>query len=150
MITISSILICTDGQENTAKAEEYAVTLAQKFQATLAGLYVVDPFLKKFTNEIYAINRDACREHLDESLKNEGMTALEQLSLKAEAEGLRIIQRMRYGDPEEEILHEIKEGAYDVVVMGGKVLKGWRENFESFKLSEKIFKKCPLPLLVVR
>jgi nucleotide-binding universal stress UspA family protein len=150
MINISKILICTDGQENTSNAEEYALTLAKKFQAELTGLNVVDPFLKKFTNEIYAINRDECREHLDKSLQNEGEIALNNLAIRAESEGVNISLKMRYGDPEEEILSEMNDCNYDIVVMGGKLLKGWKERFESFKLSERVFKKSLLPVLVVR
>ncbi len=150
MITISNILICTDGQEHTSSAEEYAITLAKKFNSSLTGLYIVDPFLKKFTNEIYAINRDECREHLDRSLKKEGETALNNLALKAESEAVNITVKIRYGDPEAEILNEIKEVNYDIVVMGGKLLKGWKERFESFNLSERVFKKSPLPILIVR
>lgn len=150
MVNISNILVCTDGEEHTSKAEEYALTLAKKFNATLAGLYVIDPFLKKFTNEIYAINRDECREHLDQSLKNEGEAALRNLSRKAESVGISTLTKMRYGDPEEEILNEMKDIKYDIVVMGGKLLKGWKERFESFNLSERVSKKSPLPILIVR
>ncbi len=150
MVNISNILICTDGEEHSAIAEDYALTLSKKFNAALTGLYVVDPFLKKFTNEIYAINRDECREHLDKSLKNEGQTALNNLALKAESENIDITIKMRYGDPEEEILSEMKDVKYDIVLMGGKLLKGWKERFESFNLSERVFKKSPLPVLIVR
>lgn len=150
MVNISKILICTDGEEHTDEAEEYALTIAKKFNAEIFGLYVINPFLKKFTNEIYAINRDECREHLDRSLKNEGEIALMNLSRKAETEGVAIYTKMRYGDPEEEILNEINDVKYDMMVMGGKLLKGWKERFESFNLSEKVLKKSPLPVLIVR
>lgn len=150
MINISKILICTDGEDHTSEAEEYALTFAKKFNATLIGLYVIDPFLKKFTNEIYAINRDECREYLDRSLQNEGEAALINLSRKAESAGITTLTKMRYGDPEEEILNEMNEVKYDIVVMGGKLLKGWKERFESFNLSERVLKKSPLPVLIVR
>lgn len=150
MINISKILMCTDGEEHTYKAEEYALAIAKKFNADIVGLYVVNPFLKKYTNEIYAVNRNECREHLDRSLKNEGETALMNLSKKAETESINIYIKMRYGDPEEEILSEVSEIKYDIVVMGGKLLKGWKERFESFNLSEKVLKKLPLPVLIVR
>lgn len=150
MVNISKILICTDGEEHTTKAEEYALTLAKIFNAEIVGLYVINPFLKKFTNEIYAINRDECREHLDRSLRDEGETALINLSRKTESEGITTFTKMRYGDPEEEILNEMKDVKYDIVVIGGKLLKGWKERFESFDLPGRVLKKSPLPVLIAR
>lgn len=150
MVNISKILICIDGEPHTAKAEEYALTLAKVCGAVLVGLYVINPFLKKFTNEIYAINRDECREYLDRSLTEEGEIALRNFFEKGRALNVVTVTKMRYGDPEEEILDEIKVGNYDLVVMGGKILKTWKERFESFNLSEKIFRKSPSPILIVR
>ena len=54
-------------RELTRKAEDLAFRLARQFQAHLVGLFVVDPFLQKFTNEIYAVGREACRDHIDSS-----------------------------------------------------------------------------------
>jgi hypothetical protein len=63
MAVLERMLLCTDGEEHTRKAEDYAFHLAKGVGADLVGLYDVDPFLKKFTNEIYAVNRDECRDH---------------------------------------------------------------------------------------
>ncbi|MCX8030841.1 MAG: universal stress protein [Thermodesulfovibrionales bacterium] len=150
MVNLSKILVCVDGEEHTFKAEEYAITIAKKFNAELVGLHVVNPFLKKFTHEIYAINRDECRDHLDRSLKEEGEIALINFSNKSKEEGIPVVIKMRYGDPEEEILNEMRDVNYDIVVMGGKILKGWKERFESFNLSERVLRKSPLPILIVR
>jgi len=144
------ILLCTDGEEQTARAERTALDLALQNGALLVGLYVVDPFLKKFTHEIYAINRDACRDHLDRLLREQGEKALEALANKAEAEGIRFESRMRYGSPEEEILKEIDEQSYDLLVMGSKLLKGWRQRMESVNLPRRVFMNAPISLLFVR
>lgn len=147
---MKKILLCTDGEEQTKKAEEYALTISLGIGASVTALHVVDPFLKKYTNEIYAVNRDECREHLDKSLQAEGEAAVAAFAARAAETGLSVSVLLRYGDPTEEILKELDDNSYDMVVMGSKVLKGWKERFESFKLSEKVFRKCPIPLLVVR
>lgn len=149
-MNIKKILFCTDGEQHTHKAEIYAVTIAKLSGAELVGLYVVNPFMKKFTNEIYAVNRNECRAYLDKSLQKEGENALEVFAKKAETEGINAVTKMRYGYPEEEIIKEIKEDSYDMVVMGGKLLKGWKERFESFKLPETITKVSPVPVLLAR
>jgi len=127
-----------------------AFSLASKYNAVLVGLYVVDPFLKKFTNEIYAVNRDACREHLDRKLLEEGEKALGGLAERSRAEGALFEAKIRYGSPEEEILKEIDEGAYDILIMGARLLKGWRQRLESVNLPKKMFSDAPIPVLFVR
>lgn len=147
---IKTILLCTDGEEHTRKAEDYAFHLARSLDADVVGLYVVDPFLKKFTNEIYAVNRDACREHLDRQLLEQGRQALDALTQRAARESIRFSSRVRHGPPEEEILKEIEEGSYGLVIMGAKLLKGWKQRFESENLPRKIFAASPAPVLFVR
>ncbi len=144
------ILLCTDGEEHTRKAEDMALSLAGCYGALLVGLYVVDPFLKKFTDEIYAVNREECRGHLDRQLREEGERALSALRERSEAEGVNFNSKMRYGPPEKEILKEIAEEAYDIVIMGSKLLKGWRQRWESVNLPKKIFASAPIPVLFVR
>ncbi len=82
------ILVCTDGEGHTVKAEEHAVALAVRFGAAVTGLYVQSTFLTKFTHEIYAVNRNECREHLDEALRREGLAALEALGRRCSERGV--------------------------------------------------------------
>jgi nucleotide-binding universal stress UspA family protein len=116
----------------------------------LIGLYVVDPFLKKFTHEIYAVNREACRDHLDNLLQQEGEKALAALQARSAAAGVLFNPKLRHGPPEAEILQEIQAGEYDLVIMGAKLLQTWRDRLESVNLAKKIFSQAPIPMLFVR
>jgi nucleotide-binding universal stress UspA family protein len=107
---VQPLLLCTDGEEYTRKAEDLALRLAGQLQARLVGLYVVDPFLQKYTHEIYAVGREACREHIDQALREQGGKALEALRERSKAAGVKFEAKIRCGPPEEEILAEIKEG----------------------------------------
>ncbi len=147
---MQTILLCTDGEEHTRKAEDLALSLAGRFQARLVGLFVVDPFLQKFTHEIYAVGREACREHLDRALREEGDKALDALGEKCRAAGIKFEAKIRCGPPEEEILAEIREHRYDLLIMGARLLKTWRERWESVNLPQKIFSQAPIPVLFVR
>lgn len=148
--TVQKILVCTDGTELGRRAADMALTLASQFQAQLTGLYVVDPFLKKFTHEIYAINREACRDHLDKLLREEGEQALASLQARCAPAGVAFIPKFRFGPPEEEIMGEIQEGDFDLLIMGAKLLQSWRERLESVNLPKKIFSQAPIPMLFVR
>lgn len=147
---INKILICTDGEDHTLRAEDHAISLAKQTGAEIVCVHVVNPFLKKFVNEIYAVGRNECMDHIDASLQREGDNALNKFSEKAASKGMTPVLLMKYGDPEQEILSEIENGAYDMVIMGAKQLTGWKKNFESFNLPEKIFKKSSVSMTFIR
>ncbi|MFH0824591.1 MAG: universal stress protein [Pseudomonadota bacterium] len=144
------ILVCTDGEEHTVKAEKQAVELAERFGATVTGLYVQSTFLTKFTHEIYAVNRNECRRHLDDALRTEGLAALEALGGRCSERGVPYESKIREGDIAEEIVQEASEGAYDLLVMGAKLLDTWRDRLESFNVPQAVFRQAPLPMLFVR
>lgn len=144
------ILLCTDGDEQAVKAEDFAVGIAKSTGAFICSLYVVNPFLKKFADEIYAVGRNEYRDYIDRTLQNEGNEVLREFQEKACNQEVKVIPKMRYGSPEEEILQEMEDGGYDLVVIGSKFLGSWRERFESYNLPEKVFKRTQRPVVFVR
>lgn len=149
-MTFTRILLCVDGETHTETAVALGFDLARTYGARLDMLYVIDPFLKKFTNEIYAINRDECREHLDRSLAAEGEAALDKLMARAVDAGLAIGRLLEAGLPEEVIPHLVKIGGYDLVVMGGKRFSGRYERWTSRDLPARLDGKLGAPVLLAR
>ena len=147
---IRKILLCTDGEGLAVKAEDFAVGMAKSAGARIYSLYVVNPLLKKFADEIYAVGRDEYRDYIDRTLHDEGNKVLKEFQKKACDQEVKVISKMRYGSPEEEILQEMEEGGYDLVVIGSKLLASWRARFESYNLPEKVFKKAQTPVVFVR
>ena len=147
---LHKILLCTDGDEQAVKAEDFAVGIAKSTGALICSLYVVNPFLKKSADEIYAIGRDEYRDYIDRTLHDEGNKVLKEFQEKACNQEVKVILKMRYGSPEEEILQEMEEGSYDLVVIGSKLLCSWWERFESYNLPEKVFRKTQRPVVFVR
>ena len=74
------ILFCVDGEPHTEKALRHALLLTGALSANLTALHVVDPYLEKYTHEIYAVGRNECRAHLDQSLRKEGLSALKEFA----------------------------------------------------------------------
>jgi nucleotide-binding universal stress UspA family protein len=144
------ILVCTDGEQHTLNAERHAVELAERFEATIVGLYVQSTFLEKFTHEIYAVNREACRDHLFNELTKEGTSALENLGRRCADAGIPYESRIRQGDIAEEIVSEASSGEYDLLIMGAKLLGTWQERLESVNVPLAVFKRAPLAMLFVR
>ncbi|MCS7200072.1 MAG: universal stress protein [Caldimicrobium sp.] len=145
--TLKKILLCVDTESHNLRAQELALSLAEKFQAKLVCLYVVDAYPKHFTNEIYAINREECRRYLDESLTREGLQILENLKMLALRKGIPIEIKLRYGLPKEEILKELKADNYDLLIMGKKKYKGYLDRIRSFNLPKRLFEDISIPVL---
>lgn len=149
-MTYSRILVCVDGEPHTETAVAAALGLAQAPGARVDAIYVVDPYLKKFTHEIYAANRDACRAHLDSSLAAEGTAALDAFSARAQAAGITAGRLLQYGEPEEVIPQLVAAGAYDLVVLGGKRFGGRYERWTSRDLPGRLDGKFAVPVLLCR
>ncbi len=142
------ILLCVDGEPHTDKALRHALLLADTLGADLTALHVVDPYLEKYTHEIYAVGRNECRAHLDKSLRQEGTVALAAFVEQANAAGIAVAAEL--ADGERAPVIATWSVNFDLVVIGGKVLDGWYRRFESRNLPEQLFQRLAVPLLVVR
>ncbi|MCX7896947.1 MAG: universal stress protein [Rhodocyclaceae bacterium] len=144
------ILLGVDGEPHTEKAMRLALELARRHEACLDGLYVVDPYLKKFTDEIYAVNREECRAHLDRALAAEGQAALAAFAELAARAGVEVGTFLRHGLPEDVIPHFIEEAAYDLLILGGKRFTSRYQRWRSRDLPSRLDGKLTAPLLLVR
>ncbi|MBS3936604.1 MAG: universal stress protein [Sulfuritalea sp.] len=148
-MNFSPILLCVDGEPHTETACRCALDLAGA-GAALDALYVVDPYLKKFTNEIYAINRDECRAHLDRSLAAEGEAALDAFVARAQTAGIAVGRLLQYGEPEIVIPQRVAAGGYQLVILGGKRFGGRYERWTSRDLPGRLDGKLAAPVLLCR
>lgn len=148
-MNFSRILLCIDGEPHTETACACALDLARA-GAALDALYVVDPYLKKFTHEIYAANRDECRAHLDRSLTAEGEAALDAFVTRARQTGLTVGRLLQFGAPETVIPQFVAAGGYDLVVLGGKRFSGRYERWTSRDLPGRLDGKFAVPVLLCR
>ncbi|MEW6515061.1 MAG: universal stress protein [Pseudomonadota bacterium] len=148
-MNFSRILLCLDGEPHSEVACARALDLARG-GAVLDALYVVDPYLKKFTHEIYAANRDECREHLDRSLAAEGESALDAFIAQAQQAGVSVGRLLQYGEPEDVIPRLVTAGGYDLVILGGKRFNGRYERWTSRDLPGRLDGKFAVPVLLCR
>jgi nucleotide-binding universal stress UspA family protein len=149
-MSFSRILLCVDGEPHTDAAVALALELARVHGAALDALHVVDPYLKKFTDEIYAVNRDECREHLDRALAAEGDMALDAFAAKAAAAGITAGCLQQAGPPDELIPQLVAAGGYDLVVLGGKRFATRYARWASRDLPGRLDGKLAVPVLLVR
>jgi nucleotide-binding universal stress UspA family protein len=148
-MSFKHILLCLDGEPHSEVACTRALDLARD-GAALDALYVVDPYLKKFTHEIYAANRDECRAHLDRSLAAEGEAALDRFCASAQEIGLNVGRLLQHGEPEAVIPQLAAAGGYDLIILGGKRFSGRYERWTSRDLPGRLDGKFAVPVLLCR
>lgn len=148
-MTIKNILIGLDGEPHTEKALDHALELAKALGATLTGLHVINLYLKQFHSEIYAQGRREYLTHVEILLRDQAERIMKAFREQAAAAGVTFKETTRRGEPLEEILAEAKEGPYDLLVVGGKNLRGL-ERLKSSNIPNKLEQKVGISLLIVK
>lgn len=147
---IRRIILCVDGETQTEKAVDYAINITRAFNAKLTALHVVNPYLKKFADEIYAVGRIEYSRYMENELIKEADNIMNAFRKMADSAGLSYDLKVRYGPPEEEILKEISDSSYDLLVLGAKQNNTLYARISSFNLPGKIFDNLRIPTLFVQ
>jgi len=144
------ILVCIDGERHSKGAIQWAIRLGLSLPAEVTALHVIDPYLKKFYNELYSQGRKRYLEYVDESLQGEADGARREFIQMCRAEGLDAQFKVRHGEPIKEILEELRLAVPDLLITGGKQLNAWGR-FRSRNLPLQLQKKAgaPIPLLSI-
>ena len=141
-----TILFPTDGTEGVDRATDHAIDAADRYDATLHVLYVVD------TDVVNAYPGDEFvrgAEGAEETLEDTGRTALDAVAARAESAGVDVVTHLGYGTPHEEILRYITEEDVDLTVMGSKAHSGeYRQLLGS--VTERVSRQSTAPVSIVK
>jgi nucleotide-binding universal stress UspA family protein len=149
-VRIKKIIICIDGETGTEKAVNYAVDITRALNAKLTALHVINPYLKKFADEIYAVGRIEYTRYIEKELTQEAEKMMDSFRAIADAAGLSYDVKIRRGPPEEEIIKEVSENSYDLLILGAKQNNTLYAKIRSFNLPGKIFDNLRIPTLFVQ
>ena len=119
------ILVCIDGDPHSKNAIQRAIFMGLSLPAEVTALHVIDPWLKKFYNELYSQGRKRYLEYVDECLQAEAEQVHREFNGLCLAEGLPARFKVRHGEPMTEILNEVREAAPDLLITGTKQLNVW-------------------------
>jgi nucleotide-binding universal stress UspA family protein len=133
---IKKIILCVDGETWTEKAVSYA--------------HVINPYLKKFADEIYAVGRNEYLKYIEKELSKEAEEVMNGFRAIADSSGLAYDVKVRYGVPEEEIVKEVSENSYDLLILGARQHNTLYARMRSFNLPGKIFENLQIPTLFVQ
>ncbi len=138
-----TVVIATDGSESAGRAVRMALDLADRFDAAVHALYVVDAGELRSSPEVV-------RAEFEDALEAAGGEALSFVESEAdEAAGYEVVTAIREGDPADEIIAYAREVDADVVATGTRGRHG-EHAFLLGSVAEAVVRRCPVPVLTVR
>ncbi len=151
---IKSILVTLDGSEHSQTAARYGCWLAERLQATVVGMHVIDvvsiegsgAFLHDVSGSLGFEPYLDFSSKMREALQERGRVLLEQFLALCGEHGIRADTHLATGIVANEICEQARTA--DLVVVGHR---GVNERFSTGLLggtTESVTRKCPKPLLV--
>ncbi len=151
---ISKILIADDGKDESNRLLNYAISLSKYSGAELLILRILENMKKmgnvsvQGSNENNTSNKDMKRE-----IKGEIIDEMEKKINRCKEAGCenKISYKFRVGDAKEEIINEVKEGNYDLIILRSSRSShrdSWMRSF--FSDARKIISNINIPVLIVQ
>ncbi|AWB28702.1 universal stress protein [Halococcoides cellulosivorans] len=136
---IDTVVLTTDGSASADRAVRVALDLADRFDATIHALYVVD------TVEVEASPKQV-REDLHEALLDSGHDALDALQERTDSQIETVV---REGEPTDEICAYADEIDADVIATGTRGRHGEHALLLG-SVAESVVRRATMPVLTVR
>ncbi|WP_335998826.1 universal stress protein [Halorientalis halophila] len=135
-----SILVPTDGSDAARAAVDHAIDHAERYDATLHVLYVIEapPTDEATTGDVL------------DSLEATGKRAIQEVTDQARAADVGTVEGMvAEGQPHRAILTYVEDNGIDLVVMGTHGRTGL-DRYLLGSVTEKVVRTSPVPVLTVR
>ncbi|MCS7177544.1 MAG: universal stress protein [Candidatus Kapabacteria bacterium] len=145
MHPITDILVPTDFSEYANEALEHAKLLARCLGATLHIVYVVEPII--YPTE-WSYSQVGLAE-LEQELARMAQQELDKLMGSLRAEGLTACAEVLYGRASEQIVRYAQQHNVGLISIGTHG-RGGLEHFLFGSTTERVLRKAPCPVLVVR
>ncbi len=133
-----TVVLATDGSESAARAVTLAFDLAERFDATIHALYVIDK------TEVETSPK-AVRDDLRTALRDRGENTLSEIDSRDDT----VTTAVREGDPASEICNYTAEIDADLIVTGTRGRHG-DHSFLLGSVAEAVVRRSPVPVLTAR
>jgi len=134
-----TVVIATDGSDSAKRGVRTALDLADRFDATVHALYIVDAGEIRGTPE-------AVQEEVREAMRTAGNEAL---SFVRDECGHDLETAVREGKPATQIVEYAEEVDADVIALGTRGRHG-EHAFLLGSVAESVVRRAPVPVLTVR
>jgi len=134
------ILLPTDGADSMDAVVQTAADIANRRDATVHVLYVID-------DRAFLTLDDEMKDQVLAELTGEGEAATERAAARLREAGIDVTTGIRQGDPAEEILSSADSADADLVAMGTR--RGDYSNNMMGSVSQEVVARAPVPVLTV-
>jgi nucleotide-binding universal stress UspA family protein len=140
-----SILIPTDGSENTKAATAHGLALAKMAGAEVTTLFVIDDDV--YMSKSWGPIMPTAVPDLTKVLEDEGKKAVAAVQADGEKMGVKVVTKTEWGSPASKIIQD--SGKFDLIVMGSLGRSGVSK-FIMGSVAEKVVRFAECPVLVVK
>ena len=146
---INKIMAAVDFSDYSKATLKYAALLASSLNATLVVANVIN---HRDVEAIRAVEDEGLGLSVEKFIarqKQDRETEIDQLLKDSSCQNLNVVRIFRVGVPWVELLEIVKDQGVDLVIMGTK----GRTNIVNTlfgSTAEKVFRRCPVPVLSVR
>jgi universal stress protein A len=144
-IALKKILVPIDFSGHSKNALLYAVPFAERFHTSLDLLYVVEPTIYPADFSFGQIGFP----NIEEELKKRGETELKRLMQNVVHENISARYALRTGKPFYEIVQYAEDEQIDLIIIATHGHSGMEQVLFG-STAEKVVRKAPCPVLVVR
>jgi nucleotide-binding universal stress UspA family protein len=148
---VESILVAVDGSENSVRALDFALDMAEKYVSSVMILNVFDMLAVGVVPQestaysignMTTLGRDMRKIH--EEILSKAVSHAKDFK-----PDLTISSMLRDGEPAVEIVNFAKDNGFDVIVLGHKGMGKLRERFLG-SISEKVAHSAPCSVIIVK
>lgn len=145
MIQLKRLLLPTDFSESARHAFLYALSLAQKYDAELHLLHVIEVLPSGYTSELFP----GAMTRVIEEISGYARAEMSKLVDEARQQGRPPRDRIVQGKPAAEIIRVAAEDEVDMIVIGSHG-RGALSHALFGSTTERVVRKAPCPVLICR
>ncbi|HEX2409277.1 MAG TPA: universal stress protein [Nitrososphaeraceae archaeon] len=150
--SFKKILVTDDGKDISNKALNYAISLSNSTGAELLILRILEDVQKFDDVSVEGYNEDSQMDHQNfhRNIKGEVIDAMEAKIKKCEEAGCKnkISYKFRAGKADDEIVNEINESNFDLLVLTTSHIDSWVRSL--FSDARKIISNVSIPILIIQ
>jgi nucleotide-binding universal stress UspA family protein len=145
MVKLERVLLPTDFSESARHAFTYALSLAQKYDAALHLLHVIEVLPSGYTSELFP----GAMTRVVEEISGYARAEMAKLVQEATGQGRPPRELIVQGKPAAEILRVAAEDTVDIIVIGSHG-RGALSHALFGSTTERVVRKAPCPVLICR